>query len=68
MFRFNDRLEERKKRDKELMEEVKLGKKLNFKELISLMISQYIIILPWAFLCIFIFLIVAQGIIYFWSR
>ena len=67
MFRFDDKKEELKTRQRELMRTVKMGEKPKFKDLLSIMIAQYVIILPVAFIGIIIFFLVIKGILYFWG-
>lgn len=49
------------------MRNVKMGEKPKFKDLLSIMIAQYVIILPVAFIGIIIFFLVIKGILYFWG-
>lgn len=67
MFRFDDRKEEREKHEKELMKNVKMNEKPKFKDLISIMLAQYLVILPVAFIGIVVFFLVLRGILYLWG-
>lgn len=67
MFRLRNIREEIKVREKELLKEVKLAKKPKFKDLLSLVLAQYIIILPFAFIGIIAFLLITRGILYLWG-
>ncbi|MGL5354712.1 MAG: hypothetical protein ACRDA5_15575 [Clostridium sp.] len=67
MFRFDDRKEERRRREKELMETVKMGEKPKFKDLLAVMFAQYMVILPVAFGGIIAFFLVIRIILYFWG-
>lgn len=67
LFRFDDRKEERKKREKELMENIKMGEKPKFKDLLSVMLAQYMVILPVAFGGMIVFFLVIRVILYFWG-
>lgn len=67
MFRFNDKKEKLRKLEKELMENVKMNEKPKFRDLVSVMIAQYMIILPVTFIGMVVFFFVIQGILYFWG-
>lgn len=67
MFRFDDRKEERKKYEKELMKNVKMNEKPKFKDLISIMLAQYLVILPLVVIGIVVFFLVIRGILYLWG-
>ncbi len=56
-----------KVRERELLKKVKLSKKPQFKDLLSLVFAQYIIILPFVFIGIIIFLLISRGILYLWG-
>lgn len=67
MFRLNHIKEEIKTKEKELLKEVKLSEKPKFKDLLSLVLAQYIIILPFAFIGIIAFLLISRCILYLWG-
>lgn len=67
MFRFDYRKEERKKHEKELMKNVKMSEKPKFKDLISIMLAQYLVILPVAVIGIVVFFLLLRGILYLWG-
>lgn len=67
MFRFDDRKEERIKEEKELMRNVKMDEKPKFKDLLSIMFVQYLMILPVALIGIIVFFLLLRGILYFWG-
>ncbi|MEG1287634.1 MAG: hypothetical protein RSD13_06230 [Clostridium sp.] len=67
MFRFNDKKEKIRNFKKELIESVKMDKKPKFRDLVSVMIAQYIIILPVVFIGMVVFFFVIQGILYLWG-
>ena len=46
MFRFDHRKDEQRRREKELLKEVKMTEKPKFKDLVAIMLHQYLIILP----------------------
>ena len=55
MFRFDHRKDEQRRREKELLKEVKMTEKPKFKDLVAIMFAQYLIILPVAFIGIIVF-------------
>lgn len=67
MFRLRHIREDMKVRERELLKKVKLSKKPQFKDLLSLVFAQYIIILPFVFIGIIIFLLISRGILYLWG-
>ena len=67
MFRFDYRKEADRQRDRQLMNEVKFDKKPSFKELVTMMVSQYLLILPVLFIGIIVFILTAKIILFFWG-
>lgn len=67
MFRFDYRREEQKRREKELLSDVSMKEKPKFKDLVSIMIAQYLIILPVAIIGMIVFGLVLRLILNFWS-
>lgn len=67
MFRFDYRKEADRERDRQLMNEVKFDKKPSFKELVTMMFSQYLLILPVLFIGIIVFILAAKIILFFWG-
>ena len=67
MFRFNHRKEELKQKERELLKEAKLYEKPKFKDLLSLVFAQYLIILPFVLIAIVTFLLIARVILYIWG-
>jgi len=67
VFRFDDKKEELRRTEKELMRSVKMNEKPKFKELVSIMLAQYLIILPVAFIGMIAFILVIKVILYFWG-
>lgn len=67
MFRFDDKKEERRMREKELMRNIKMNEKPKFKDLVFIMLAQYAIILPVAFIGMIVFFLVIKGVLYFWG-
>lgn len=67
MFRFDYRKEADRQRDRQLMSEVKFDKKPSFKELLTMMLSQYLLILPVLFIGIIVFILTAKVILFFWG-
>ena len=55
MFRFDYRKDEQRRREKELLKEVRMTEKPKFKDLVAIMFAQYLIILPVAFIGIIVF-------------
>lgn len=49
------------------MRNVKMSEKPKFKDLVSIRVAQYVIILPVAFIGIIVFFLVIRGILYFWG-
>ena len=68
MFRFNDRLYEEKSKEKQLLKEVRMKEKPNFKDLLAIMFAQYLIILPVAFIGIIVFAFAIRFLLSFWSH
>ena len=67
MFRFNYKKEEMKQKERQLLKEAKLYEKPKFKDLLSVVFAQYLIILPFAFIGIIVFLLISRGILYLWG-
>ncbi|MDO4534904.1 MAG: hypothetical protein Q4B63_03730 [Clostridium perfringens] len=67
MFRFNMKKEEMKQKERELLREVKLYEKPKFKDLLSIVLAQYLIILPLAIIAIVVFLSMARALLYLWG-
>lgn len=67
MFRFNDRAELEKIRQRNLCKDVKMDRKPSFRELLSIMFAQYLIILPIAFGGIIIFMLITRLVLFLWG-
>lgn len=67
MFRFDHRKEEEKRKDRELMNQVHLKEKPKFKDLVAIMLAQYIIVLPVVFIGMLVFGLVLRGVLAFWG-
>ena len=55
MFRFDDREEERIKKDKELLNDIRNMEKPKFKDMVAIMLAQYAIIFPMIFIGLAVF-------------
>lgn len=67
MFRLNHIQEEIRQKEKELLKETKLYEKPKFKDLLSVVFAQYLIILPFALIAIIVFLLIARVLLYLWG-
>lgn len=68
MFRFDDREEERIRKDKELLHEIKYMEKPKLKDMIAIMLAQYAIILPMVFIGLAIFAFILWLMTNFWLQ
>ena len=66
MFKFHDRRKFKKKK-KELFKEIDAGRKPKFKELVSIMIAQYLVILPIVFGVVLVFMLFAKLLLLLWE-
>lgn len=67
MFRFDHKRYEERKRQKELLRDVKMTEKPKFKDLLAIMFAQYLIILPIAFIGMIAFGLVIKLLLKFWG-
>ena len=67
MFRFDHRKDEQRRREKELLKEVKMTEKPKFKDLVAIMFAQYLIILPVAFIWIIVFALAIKLLLKYWG-
>lgn len=67
MFRFDYRKDEQRRREKELLNEVRMTEKPKFKDLIAIMFAQYLIILPVAFIGMVVFILAIKLLLKFWG-
>lgn len=67
MFNLAKRKEERKSKEKALMEEMKMEAKPKFKELALLVLRQQLIILPLVLFAMIILMLVARVLLFFWG-
>lgn len=67
MFRINNKKEDIKK---EVLKnkDNKVNEKPKFKELVSIMFSQYLIILPVVFIVMFLFMLIVKLLLFFWGN
>ncbi len=67
MFRFNYKKEEMKQKERQLLKEAKLYEKPKFKDLLSVVFAQYLIILPFVIIVMVVFLLIARVLLYLWG-
>ncbi|MBM6836676.1 hypothetical protein H9X78_05100 [Clostridium saudiense] len=67
MFRFDYRKDEQRRREKELLKEVRMTEKPKFKDLVAIMFAQYLIILPVAFIGIIVFALAIKLLLKYWG-
>ena len=67
MFKFYNRGESLRKRQKELFKNIEVGEKPKFKDLVSIMLAQYLVILPIVFGVVLVFMLFAKLILLFWG-
>ncbi|MBE6053140.1 MAG: hypothetical protein E7212_04365 [Clostridium sartagoforme] len=67
MFKFHDRRENLRRKKKELFKEIDAGRKPKFKELVSIMIAQYLVILPIVFGVVLVFMLFAKLLLLLWE-
>lgn len=67
MFRLSNIKEDAKQKESELLKEAKLYEKPKFKDLLSIVFAQYLIILPFALVAMVVFLLIARVLLYLWG-
>lgn len=66
MFRYDPREEKRKQEEKQLLQDIKDKEKPKFKDLVAIMVAQYLIILPMLLIGVTIFGLILYLLDKFW--